>query len=608
MAKIRKPKAGEGSDMPDFGKYVPGGYGGPGQPKGPDGRIDISREPQNKAWAKYMQDIHGWQPSSTYTSILNYGMSQINDFYRDDVKTVERQFSHGAGRTIGKMTNDMNPNALPQNQLSEQQKQQLIAGNKDQLYSQLAEMKKSIGMYGDYVDVELIDQVNGMVASAAGWYGEDVINQIGFSPGGNSEITVDTIGEQTGQSQPQTYTINQETGEVSGGDITPVGESGGSGTGWRRTPPKGKGKTYTANQPPEGAHWEYDEEGGRHMVSNETGKETTGEEMRELYGSGLPERPERVRAGEEGTGTEGGTSGGAQTGSVFGLPIQTGDNGLKYVEFGGQKYAADESNNALKSAMEAKGVSTTDTSGSSSGTTNNVGYEEALQQLENNPQFQALPESLKSLFRQTLNEFDFSQDVNIENIMKSFNDIKENTIDPRFSKEVESFTNQVQREYDSMQQERDMALEAERANAGQSIRQAKEGLEQSGMTFTGKGIEELGAQSAFAQDGSQIPSQQQTQGMFYEGNVNQANRLMSSSSALRYQKALDSLGQNAEDVLGGSSSLIPGYTSSGNLSGSMEDQKQTMYAQTLSNIAQQQRQKNSYNQPLDYNFPSYSFN
>jgi len=283
--------------------------------------------------------------------------------------------------------------------------------------------------------------------------------------------------------------------------------------------------------------------------------------------------------------------------SIFGLPIQTGDDGMSYVEFGGQKYAAAESNKALKSAMEAKGVSPSGTSGSS-----NVGYEEALAQLEANPQFQALPESLKSLFRQTLNEFDYSQDVNIENIMKSFNDIKDNTIDPRFSKEVEAFTNQVQGEYETLQQERDIALESERANAGQSIRQAKAGLEQSGMTFTGKGIEELGEQSAFAQDGSQIPSQQQTQGMFYEGNVNQANRLMSSSSALRYQKALSSLGQQAEDVLGGSSSLIPGYTSTGDLPGSAEDQKQTMYAQTLANISAQQRAANAYNAPVDYTF------
>ena len=95
-------------------------------------------------------------------------------------------------------------------------------------------------------------------------------------------------------------------------------------------------------------------------------------------------------------------------------------------------------------------------------------------------------------------------------------------------------------------------------------------------------------------------------GRFFEGDVNQSNRLMSSSSALRYQNALNQLGQSAENVLGGTSNLVPGYTTTGNLPGSMEDSKQTQYAQTLSNIAAQQRAKNAYNQPLDYNFPDYS--
>lgn len=249
-----------------------------------------------------------------------------------------------------------------------------------------------------------------------------------------------------------------------------------------------------------------------------------------------------------------------------------------------------------------------------------IGYNEALAQLEANAQFQALPDSLKSLFRETLKGFDYTQEVNIQNIMKSFTDIKNNTIDPRFSKEVESFTNQVQREYNDLQATRNAELEAERATAGQNIVQAKNALEGSGMTFTGQGVENLGSQSAYAQNGGAIPGQTPvsatedlttkggmtfTDGRFFEGNVNQANRLMSSSSALRYQKNLQQLGQQAENVLGGTSSLIPGYTTSGNLPGSMADSKQGMYADTLAAISDQQRQKNAQLQPLSYQFPTY---
>jgi len=100
------------------------------------------------------------------------------------------------------------------------------------------------------------------------------------------------------------------------------------------------------------------------------------------------------------------------------------------------------------------------------------------------------------------------------------------------------------------------------------------------------------------------PSQTPFGGLFYEGNVNQANRLMSSSSALRYKKNLELLGQSAEDALGATGAVkqnIAGFTPSGNLPGQFEDQKQQQLGSTLSQLLGQNYQNASQRNDLQYN-------
>jgi len=234
-----------------------------------------------------------------------------------------------------------------------------------------------------------------------------------------------------------------------------------------------------------------------------------------------------------------------------------------------------------------------------------MSYQKALENLENNPDFQNLPESLKSMYREVLKNYDYNKEINIDGVLQEFNRIKTETIDPRFAKEIEKFTNELQGELNFQAQEREMQLETERANAGQSIRQAREGLSASGMTFTGKAIQELGKDSAYAQEGaSTIPTQTPFGGLFYEGNVNQANRLMSSSSALRYKKNLELLGQSAENALGAVGAVkqnIAGFTPNGNLPGQFEDQKQQQMGQTLSQLLDQNYQNASQRNDLQYN-------
>jgi len=232
-------------------------------------------------------------------------------------------------------------------------------------------------------------------------------------------------------------------------------------------------------------------------------------------------------------------------------------------------------------------------------------YQRALKELEANPDFQVLPPSLQDLYRTALKNYDYNKEVNIQGVLDEFERIKTQTIDPRFSQEIEKFTGDLRSQVDFMAQEREMALETERANAGLSIRQAKEGLAKSGMTFTGKAIEDLGAESAYAQEGdSAIPTQTPFGGLFYEGNVNQQNRLMSSSSSLRYKRALEQLGQQAEGVLGGQQAAalnIPGFTPSGTLPGTVEDQKQQLMGNTLSQLLGQNYQQAEQKKNLQYN-------
>ena len=97
-------------------------------------------------------------------------------------------------------------------------------------------------------------------------------------------------------------------------------------------------------------------------------------------------------------------------------------------------------------------------------------------------------------------------------------------------------------------------------------------------------------------------------GRFYEGTVNQANRLMSSSSSQRYQENLARLGKQAEAQLGaaGVSGLVGGYNPMGITTGGIEAQRQTELGNTFTQLLGQQRQLNQYKQPID--FTSYNAN
>lgn len=426
-----------------------------------------------------------------------------------------------------------------------------------------------------------------------------------------------------------------------------------------------------------------------------------------------------------------------------------------------------------------------------SGPAHDAAYEAALKVLEADPNFKSYPLAIQSIFRSALKTWDFTKELNMQNVIDEFQKVKTTVIDPRTRQEVDKFIGDMTKDVASLNQSYDQLKETNAATADQNIRQAKADQEKAGMTFTGKAIEALGAKSAYPQPGQAAPGQvdpvtgqpsilggkqfelykqptteefqqylrqyisedranippdilaaiqrmekdkgspvtvsdlvkikkgtlpvpkitppmavdpnnmnlegardilanpdkytpeqtkaandllgpriggpqnpggmgfwtqlpdgsyvgedsftgqtrpigwnpnnpnsyggtaygqqrQQNQqgampfqtpfgGVFNEGSVNQASRLMASSAATRYQQQLDQMGKAGEAALGGTQmgGLIPGYTPSGTLPGSISDYQQGMYGTALTGILNQNGQNMSNSNPLDWNFPKY---
>ena len=231
--------------------------------------------------------------------------------------------------------------------------------------------------------------------------------------------------------------------------------------------------------------------------------------------------------------------------------------------------------------------------------------EKFKKELEDSVNNGLLTQDQADLFLQTWDEYPSGEPIDVNKILDKFNEIQENTLDPEFATQIEAYTTDLKASIAFQEQQREIEEETEKTLAGQQIKQAKAGLEKAGMTFTGKGIEQLGAASAFAQEGeSAIPTQTPFGGLFYEGTVNQANRLLSTSSLAKYKKNLQELGRIGEDVLGTEAALglnIPGFGAVGSVTGSLPQAQQQEKADVLSGLIEQE-QKNLYqSSPFKFN-------
>ena len=200
-------------------------------------------------------------------------------------------------------------------------------------------------------------------------------------------------------------------------------------------------------------------------------------------------------------------------------------------------------------------------------TTQDQNLQDALKMVDDSN----LPPDIKALWKTTVQNYPKATDFNIPSIINTFNQIKAQTIDPYYKQLSDVAINDLKTNFNTLQTQRTAEQEAERANAGLAIRQAKAGNEAAGMTFTGKSIQDLGAGSAYAQPGdmntpsTQIPTQIPFGGMdqaFYEGNVNQGNRLIASSSAAKYASNQQAIADQAAKQVGDAAvqSAVPGLS------------------------------------------------
>jgi len=99
-------------------------------------------------------------------------------------------------------------------------------------------------------------------------------------------------------------------------------------------------------------------------------------------------------------------------------------------------------------------------------------------------------------------------------------------------------TENFQRELTFQAEERERALAMEKLQAAASRKQARAGLEASGMTFTGAGKELLGEESAFETD--------------VQGLLQQEEDILTSSAQARFEKGIEDYGRAQEEYLGSS--------------------------------------------------------
>jgi len=220
----------------------------------------------------------------------------------------------------------------------------------------------------------------------------------------------------------------------------------------------------------------------------------------------------------------------------------------------------------------------------------------------NNPN---LTDDQKSVFLRAYEAYPADQNINLPLIVSEFTKIKDETIDPYFKEQIKMYTDEVVRSRDYQDAAQKIEQEGNDMTAIKAINDTKASLEASGMTFSGQARGLLGSQSALGQGGEQNNLIQPTPfGGQTEGTVVAANRLMGTSSKLRYQQQRDALARQAEAQLGsaGSAGLVPGVVPLGGIKGDIERQRMTKYGAEADRLGAQYSSTTDMQQPIKFNF------
>lgn len=198
-----------------------------------------------------------------------------------------------------------------------------------------------------------------------------------------------------------------------------------------------------------------------------------------------------------------------------------------------------------------------------------------------------LDSATKALFKTAVQNWNPGDNVDIPNLVKTFNQIKDSTIDPHFRQLTSQVIDGLNTSASMLETQRKADMEANASTIKQNIDNTQRGLEKTGQTFTGEAVNQLGSQSAFGGQGINLndnalnPLPVPTN----EGYVPQANRLLTTSTSAKYQQQLQGLQRNAESQLGSAATpLINGVTPLGGLDGSLNESQQGIYGQTATQL------------------------
>lgn len=187
-----------------------------------------------------------------------------------------------------------------------------------------------------------------------------------------------------------------------------------------------------------------------------------------------------------------------------------------------------------------------------------------------------LPADQKELWKEVVKNYPEGVEVDPTEILNTFKKIKEETIDPYFKEMTNLSMAELESNVESLNKARQLEMEQENINYGQNISSTKKNLEATGMTFTGEALKKLGDLSFYKNQG-------------IEGEVPQAQRLLSTSTLDRYEEQLQNIGLSAEKYFGSSGvgGLVPGYESVGGITGNLKTQKESAYGSYLSQLINQ---------------------
>jgi len=200
---------------------------------------------------------------------------------------------------------------------------------------------------------------------------------------------------------------------------------------------------------------------------------------------------------------------------------------------------------------------------------------------------ETIPADVGELFKFAVENYPTGLQFDVDTLLETFNSIKDSTIDDHFEEITNMTIKEIQNTKNTMLEKRSLQLQSEGMNADEAFKQARTNLEARGMTFSGEAVSQIGQKSAIAN--------QQIEGT---GTIGQANQLIADSSSADYNSGLAELGTESEKLLGSEGAADLGLDTIGDITGTIQEDKDAAEGSTLSGLIDQQITINGLNTNL----------